>query len=81
MPAMIASLAQMNDDLTNFSDQPSRPSVTRLMAAAEPMQHRFAYVGADLGIPGYGHIKLVGKVIYGSAWLDMDKSNIDKYNF
>jgi simple sugar transport system substrate-binding protein len=37
--------------------------------------------GADLGIPGYDHIKLIGKVIYGSAWLDMDKSNIDQYNF
>ena len=37
--------------------------------------------GADLGISGYDHVKLVGKVIYGSAWLDMDRSNIAKYNF
>lgn len=37
--------------------------------------------GMDLGVPGYEKIQLQDKVIYGSAWLDMDKSNIDKYNF
>ncbi|MDR6102230.1 simple sugar transport system substrate-binding protein [Agrobacterium larrymoorei] len=37
--------------------------------------------GMDLGVPGYEKITLSGKVIYGSAWLDMDKSNIDKYDF
>jgi simple sugar transport system substrate-binding protein len=37
--------------------------------------------GMDLGVPGYNKIKLSGKVIYGSAWLDMDKNNMDKYAF
>lgn len=37
--------------------------------------------GMNLGVPGYEKINLVGKVIYGSAWLDMDVSNLDKYNF
>lgn len=37
--------------------------------------------GSDLGIAGYEHVHLVGKVIYGSAWLDMDKANIANYNF
>ncbi len=37
--------------------------------------------GADLGVPGYEHVHLVGNVVYGAAWLDMDKANIDKYNF
>ncbi len=37
--------------------------------------------GMDLGVPGYNKIKLVGKVIYGSAWLDMDKNNMGKYQF
>jgi simple sugar transport system substrate-binding protein len=37
--------------------------------------------GMDLGIPGYEKIKLVGKVLYGSAWVDCDTSNMDQYNF
>lgn len=37
--------------------------------------------GMDLGIPGYEKIKLVGKVIYGSAWVDIDKNNMDQYPF
>lgn len=37
--------------------------------------------GTNLGIPGYENVNVVGKVIYGSAWLDMDVKNVDKYNF
>jgi simple sugar transport system substrate-binding protein len=37
--------------------------------------------GADLGIEGYNKVHVVGKVIYGSAWLDMDVKNIDQYAF
>jgi simple sugar transport system substrate-binding protein len=37
--------------------------------------------GMDLGIAGYEKVTLAGKVIYGSAWLDMDVNNIDKYDF
>ena len=37
--------------------------------------------GMDLGVPGYENIRLEGKVIYGSAWLDMDKANVDQYDF
>lgn len=37
--------------------------------------------GMDLGIPGYEKVNVVGKVIYGAAWLDMDVSNLDQYNF
>jgi simple sugar transport system substrate-binding protein len=37
--------------------------------------------GTDLGIPGYEKVDVIGKVIYGSAWLDMDAANVDKYNF
>lgn len=45
------------------------------------MQGKAVTDGADLGIPGYEHVRLVGRVIYGSAWLDMDKANIGNYNF
>ncbi len=37
--------------------------------------------GTNLGIPGYENVNVVGKVIYGSAWLDMDVNNVDKYDF
>lgn len=37
--------------------------------------------GLDLKIPGYEKIKLVDKVIYGSAWLRITKDNMDQYDF
>lgn len=37
--------------------------------------------GMDLGIDGYHHVKLVGKVIYGQAWVDVTKANASKYPF
>jgi simple sugar transport system substrate-binding protein len=42
--------------------------------------------GMDLGVPGYEKIKLVKgvngvPVIYGSAWIKMDASNMDDYPF
>jgi simple sugar transport system substrate-binding protein len=37
--------------------------------------------GMDLGIDGYHHVKLVGKVIYGQAWVDVTKANAAKYQF
>jgi simple sugar transport system substrate-binding protein len=35
--------------------------------------------GANLGIPGYENVTVVGRVIYGSAWLDMDAKNVGEY--
>jgi simple sugar transport system substrate-binding protein len=42
--------------------------------------------GMDLGVPGYEKIKLVKgvngvPVIYGAAWIKMDKDNMDEYPF
>jgi simple sugar transport system substrate-binding protein len=42
--------------------------------------------GMDLGVPGYEKIKLVTNesgtpIIYGSAWIKMDPSNMDNYPF
>jgi simple sugar transport system substrate-binding protein len=37
--------------------------------------------GLNLGIPGYNNIKVVGKVIYGQAWLDFTKENYKNYKF
>lgn len=37
--------------------------------------------GADLGLPGYEKIKLDGKVIYGQAWVNVNKANMAEYPF
>jgi simple sugar transport system substrate-binding protein len=37
--------------------------------------------GMDLGVPGYHQINLDGKVLYGSAWIDVTKENMTSYNF
>ncbi len=37
--------------------------------------------GMDLGLPGYGAIKLDGKVIYGQAWVNVTKDNMADYPF
>ena len=37
--------------------------------------------GMDLGVPGYESIKLIGKVFYGQAWVDVTAENVDDYPF
>lgn len=37
--------------------------------------------GQDLGLPGYEKIKLDGKVIYGQAWVNVNKANMADYPF
>jgi simple sugar transport system substrate-binding protein len=37
--------------------------------------------GMDLGLPGYEQIKLDGKVIYGQAWVNVNKDNMAEYPF
>jgi simple sugar transport system substrate-binding protein len=37
--------------------------------------------GMDLGVPGYHHLNMDGKVLYGSAWIDVTKDTMLQYNF
>ena len=37
--------------------------------------------GMDLGLEGYESVKLDGKVIYGQAWVNVDKENMADYPF
>lgn len=37
--------------------------------------------GINLKATGYQNLKLVGKVFYGSAWIDVDKTNMSDYSF
>lgn len=37
--------------------------------------------GMDLGLPGYENISLQGRVIFGSAWVNVTAENMDQYPF
>jgi simple sugar transport system substrate-binding protein len=37
--------------------------------------------GMNLGVTGYGKVHLVGKVVYGQAWVDVTKENMKDYSF
>lgn len=37
--------------------------------------------GIDLGVPGFENCTLEGKVLYGSAWVDVTKENMQDYDF
>ena len=37
--------------------------------------------GMNLGQTGYEHVRLVGHVVYGKAWVDVTKANMKDYNF
>jgi simple sugar transport system substrate-binding protein len=37
--------------------------------------------GMDLGLPGYENVRLDGKVIYGQAWVNVNKANMADYPF
>ncbi len=37
--------------------------------------------GMDLGLEGYENVKLDGKVVYGQAWVNVDKDNMADYPF
>jgi simple sugar transport system substrate-binding protein len=37
--------------------------------------------GMNLGVVGYNRIRLAGKVIYGDAWIDINRDNMDQYPF
>ena len=37
--------------------------------------------GADLGVEGYNSVSVEGDVIFGAAWVDVTKENMDDYNF
>jgi simple sugar transport system substrate-binding protein len=56
------------------------------MVAYKVMKGEEITDGMDLGVPGYEKIKLVTNehgtpIIYGSAWIKMDPSNMDDYPF
>ena len=37
--------------------------------------------GMDLGLPGYDKLKKDGKLLFGSAWVDVTQDNMDDYDF
>ncbi len=37
--------------------------------------------GTDLGVAGYRNLTVNGKILYGSAWVDVTEDNMDEYDF
>lgn len=50
--------------------------------AVDVLEHKPIKSGMDLGKPGYNSVQIVdGNVIEGKAWIDVNKSNMDQYNY
>ena len=37
--------------------------------------------GMNLGVPGYENVRMDGKILYGSAWIDVTRENMAQYDF
>lgn len=69
-------------DMISFWD-PADAGYAMNVLATKILQGEEVGDGLDLGIPGYDNLKLDGKVFYGQAWVDVDKTNVSDpaYNF
>ena len=60
---------------------PAKAGYAQDVLAVKALKHEPVKAGDDLGVEGYGKIKMEGKVVYGQAWVDVTKDNADQYNF
>jgi simple sugar transport system substrate-binding protein len=68
-------------DIISFWD-PADAGYAMNKLAVMVLEGKKVKTGSKLGIPGYNSVKLVrGKVVYGQAWVDVTKNNMNKYNF
>lgn len=67
-------------DLISFWD-PALAGMAMLTVSTLVLEGEKIEDGDDLGIPGYHDVSVKGKVIRGSAWVDVTKENLNKYNF
>ncbi|NPV51992.1 MAG: autoinducer 2 ABC transporter substrate-binding protein [Firmicutes bacterium] len=67
-------------DLISFWD-PADAGYAMNKLAVMVLEGKKVTNGYDLGIPGYNKVKVNGKVIYGQAWIDVTKDNMNEYNF
>jgi simple sugar transport system substrate-binding protein len=67
-------------DTINFWD-PKLAGKVIAVIAERLLDGKTVKTGDDLGVEGYKSVVVKGDVIYGSAWVDVTKENMDKYNF
>jgi simple sugar transport system substrate-binding protein len=68
-------------DLISFWD-PADAGYAMNKLALTVLEGKKIKSGDKLGITGYNNVKLVnGKVVYGQAWIDVTKENMNNYNF
>ncbi len=67
-------------DMISFWD-PAEAGYAMNCLAALVLDGKKIENGTNLGIPGYERVKLDGKVVYGSAWVDVTVDNMDRYDF
>ena len=69
-------------DMISFWD-PADAGYAMNVLATKMLQGEEIKDGMNLGVPGYEELKLDGKVFYGKAWVDVDKTNVSDpaYNF
>jgi simple sugar transport system substrate-binding protein len=67
-------------DMISFWD-PAKAGYAVDKVATMALEKQPVTDGMDLGVEGYGKIKLDGKIVTGQAWVDVTKDNMDKYNF
>ena len=67
-------------DMIGFWD-PSLAGYVMNTVAQMVMNGEEVTAGMDLGQPGYESVTLDGKVIYGQAWVEVNKDNLADYPF
>lgn len=67
-------------DMISFWD-PAFAGYAMNKIAVRVLEGKAVPEGFDLGIAGYHELKKKGNVLYGNAWVDVTKKNMDKYDF
>lgn len=67
-------------DMISFWD-PAEAGYVMNRIAEMVLEGKSVEDGADLNVKGYEKIQLDGKVIYGQAWIDVTKNNMEEYSF
>jgi len=67
-------------NMISFWD-PAKAGIVMNKLATMAIEGEAVTDGMDLGVEGYHSVKLEDKVVYGQAWIDVTKDNVDAYDF
>lgn len=60
---------------------PAEAAYAMNVLAVHVLEGKEIHEGMDLGVPGYNNLKIDGKVLYGEAWIFVNKDNMHEYDF